>query len=161
MGLIAGGQFLQRCLVNFCTSTDLWEYSFHLVHGLKCQFYSTLIITCCVLNILIKSPAHIHFIQIKKTLLVPQWNINPVCFVLSLFACPINPPWVFTLHQKEHSSNRSDPPLQNVVFSSYLGTLNSRECCHQPKRPKHNGSDHEGPGHLNVSYEQRELQYVC
>ena len=66
-------------------------------------------------------------------------------------------PRCFTLEEKEHSSDCSDPPLQNVVFSSNFRTLHSCERSGQPKRSKYNGSDHEGPGGLNVSCEPTKI----
>lgn len=55
-----------------------------------------------------------------------------------------------TLQQKEHPSDRSDPPLQKVVFPSDFGTLHPRERRHNTQGPKHDGSNHERPRGLNV-----------
>lgn len=103
-----------------CTQTGVQ----HVVHLSR----SFILLTSC-------SPGMFVRCSKKKT------TVFSVC---ATFSC------IVTLQQKEHPSNRSDPPLQKVVFPSDFGTLHPRESRHNSQGPKHDRCNHERPGALNV-----------
>lgn len=56
-----------------------------------------------------------------------------------------------TLEYEKDPSSASNPPFENIIFPSSLGTLYSYQGRHQSKGAQHYGGDHQGTRCLDVT----------